>query len=232
LVSAAVTRLVDVPGLRDRVRVFRDRGHAGRLLSEILGDYRNSDALVMAIPAGGIPVAVAVGKCLNLPVDIAVVSKITFPWNTEAGYGALAFDGTLRLNDALLARTGLDEQQIAAGIEQTRHKVERRVACMRRGLPPLDVIGRSLIVVDDGLASGFTMRVAVEALEQGAASIAIAVPTGHADAVASFAAPVQAVYCANVRTGRSFAVADAYEHWSDIGEEEAARALRAYRPEQ
>ena len=97
-----MTRLTDLPDLRDRVRVFRDGGHAGRLLSEILGEYRHSDALVMAIPAGGVPVAVAVGKCLKLPVDVVVVSKITFPWNTETGYGALAFDGTLRLNDALL----------------------------------------------------------------------------------------------------------------------------------
>ena len=223
-----VTRLIDLPDLRERVRVFRDRSHAGRLLSEILSEYRHSDALVMAIPAGGVPVAVVVGECLKRPVDVVVVSKITFPWNTEAGYGALAFDGTLRLNDALLARTSLNERQIAEDIEQTRQKIQRRVARMRRGLPPLDVVGRTLIVVDDGLASGFTMRVAVEALaQQGAASIAIAVPTGHADAVASFAAPVEAIYCANVRTGWSFAVADAYEHWSDVGEEEAAQALRA-----
>ncbi len=109
------TRLIDIPELRDRNHVFRDRSHAGRLLSQILGEYRHRDALVLAIPAGGIPVAAAVGRCLNLPVDIAVVSKITFPWNTEAGYGALAFDGTLRLNDALLARTRLDKRQIAAG---------------------------------------------------------------------------------------------------------------------
>lgn len=196
----------------------------------MLDRYRNGDALVLAIPAGGVPVAAVLGKCLELPVDVAVVSKITLPWNTEAGYGALAFDGTLRLNDGLLARTALDKDQIAVGIEQTRRKIERRIGNMRRGLPPLDVAGRELIVVDDGLASGFTMRVAVEALaKQGAASIAIAVPTGHADAMADFPAPVETIYCANVRTGWSFAVADAYQHWCDVGEEEAAQSLRACR---
>lgn len=224
-------RLIDIPELRGRVGVFRDRSHAGKVLSRILGDYRDSDALVLAIPAGGVPVAVAVGKCLNLAVDVAVVSKITFPWNTETGYGALAFDGTLRLNDALLARSRLDAREVTVGIEQTRRKVERRIASMRRGLPALDVAGRRLIVVDDGLASGFTMQVAVEALtQQGAATIAVAVPTGHADSVAGFSMPVEAVFCANVRTGWSFAVADAYEHWSDVGEEEAAQALRAHQP--
>ncbi|MCK5363241.1 MAG: phosphoribosyltransferase [Gammaproteobacteria bacterium] len=224
------TRITDLPELRDCVRVFQDRGHAGRLLSQMLAVYGHSDALVLAIPAGGIPVAVAIGKCLNLPVDVVVVSKITFPWNTEAGYGALAFDGTLRVNDALLARTGLSEQQIVKGVEQTRRKIERRVTRMRHGLAPLDVGERTLIVVDDGLASGFTMRVAVEALvQQGATSIVIAVPTGHAGAVTDLAASVQAVYCANVRTGWSFAVADAYEHWSDIDEDEAVRMLQDHR---
>lgn len=223
-------RLIDIPELRNRVHVFEDRDHAGRMLARILDEYRDGDALILAIPAGGVPVAAAVGECLNLPVDVAVVSKITLPWNTEAGYGALAFDGTLRLNDALLARTGLGDAEIAAGIERTRDKVERRVASMRRGLPALDVVDRSLIVVDDGLASGFTMRVAIEALAmQGAKSIAVAVPTAHADAVEGLPTPVETVYCANVRSGWTFAVAGAYEKWSDVAEEEATKVLRACR---
>lgn len=223
-------RVVDVPELRDRLHVFRDRGEAGEVLAGILAEYRHGDALILAIPSGGVPVATAVGRCLGLPVDIAVVSKITFAWNTEAGYGAVAFDGTLRLNETLLARTGLDRRQVEADIERTRSKVERRVACMRRGRPPLDLTGRTLIVVDDGLASGFTMRVAVEALaREGAACIAVAVPTGHADALADFPSPVQSVYCANVRSGWRFAVADAYQHWSDVDDEEAVRALQTSR---
>lgn len=191
------------------------------VLSRILDGHRRGDSLVLAIPAGGVPVAAVIGECLRLPVDFAVVSKITLPWNSEAGYGAVAFDGTLRLNEALLARMPLGKREIAAGIEQTRRKVERRTARLRAGLPPLDVGGRSLIVVDDGLASGFTMRVAVEALaRQNPASIAIAVPTGHTGGMSDFSAAVEAIYCANVRSGRSFAVADAYEHWSDVDEEE------------
>lgn len=223
----AVTRLIELPELRDRTRVFRDRDHAGKLLSGMLEDYRDSNALVVAVPAGGVPVAVAIGMCLGIAVDVAVVSKITLPWNTEAGYGALAFDGTLRLNDALLAHAGLHEEEIAEGIAKTRLKVERRVGRMRHGLEPLDVGERAVILVDDGLASGFTMRVTVEALQnQGATSIVIAVPTGHASAVTDLAPLVEAVYCANVRTGRTFAVADAYVHWSDVGEEEATMVLK------
>jgi putative phosphoribosyl transferase len=97
-----MAQVVDIPELRERTGVFSDRRHAGIVLSRILSDYRGGDALIVAIPAGGVPVALAVAESLELPVDVAVVSKITFPWNTEAGYGALACDGTLRLNDALL----------------------------------------------------------------------------------------------------------------------------------
>jgi len=223
----AATRLIELPDLRDRVRVFRDRAHAGRLLSGMLEEYRDSNALVVAVPAGGVPVAVAIGTCLGIAVDVAVVSKITLPWNTEAGYGALAFDGTLRLNDTLLAHAGLDEKEIAEGIEKTRRKIERRVGRMRQGLGPLDIGGRTVILVDDGIASGFTMRVAVEALKhQGAKFVVIAVPTGHVRALTDLAPSVGAVHCANVRTGQSFAVADAYEHWSDVSEEEATGAVR------
>jgi putative phosphoribosyl transferase len=228
-----VRHVIDVPELRNRTHVFRDRCDAGEVLAGILDEYRHGDALILAIPSGGIPVATAVGRCLDLPVDVAVVSKITFPWNTEAGYGALAFDGTLRLNESLLARTRLDKRQIEADIERTRAKVERRVAAMRRGRAPLHLVGRTLIVVDDGLASGLTMRVAVEALARdGAASIAVAVPTAHTDSLGDFSSPVECIYCANVRGGWSFAVADAYEHWSDVDEEEAVRALVASRSDE
>jgi predicted phosphoribosyltransferase len=134
------------------------------------------------------------------------------------------------VNDALLARAGLDDAEVDAGIERTREKVKRRVASMRHGLTALDVAGRRLVVVDDGLASGFTMRVAVEALTLGRpASIAVAVPTAHADAVEAMSAPVETVYCANVRSGWSFAVADAYVNWSDVSEEQATTLLRACR---
>ena len=225
-----VPRLIDRANLRDRIGVFRDRSHAGEVLAQMLETYRDSDTQVMAIPAGGVPVAAVISERLGLAMDVIVVSKITFAWNSEAGYGALAGDGTLRLNDALIAQSALDRRQVAADVERTRGKVERRVARLHGERPVPAIAGRSCLVVDDGLASGFTMRVAVESLSaQGAVSVAIAVPTAHADAVASVAPSVEAVYCPNVRGGWSFAVAEAYERWSDVTEEEALEMLRAER---
>jgi putative phosphoribosyl transferase len=219
--------IIERPELRDRVRVFRDRQHAGKVLVEMLDTYRQSDAIVLAIPAGGVPVAAVIAEKLKIPLDVAVVSKITLPWNTEAGYGAVAFDGTMRLNEDLVPRLGLTEEQIGQGIEQTTQKVIRRVKRFRGNRPFPDLAKRQVILVDDGLASGFTMLVAIEALRKaGARQLCVAVPTAHASSLPRMAQEVEAIYCANIRSGFSFAVADAYEAWTDIAEEEAIALYR------
>ncbi len=149
--------VVEVPELRGRVGVFRDRVHAGEVLAGLLEPYRGSGALVLAVPAGGVPVAARAAALLGLELDVAVVSKITLPWNTEAGYGAVAFDGTVRLNEGLLPHLRLAEEEVAAGVEETRRKVARRVRAFRGDRPPLDLSGRAAILIDDGVASGWNV---------------------------------------------------------------------------
>ena len=220
----------DVPNLRNRTSVFGSREHAGEILSEMLIQYKNTGAAVFAIPAGGVPVGAVVASKLRLSLDVAVISKITLPWNTEAGYGAVAFDGTVRLNEEMVSRIGLKDEVIQAGIEQTLNKVKKRVAEFRGGKPPIQVGGRSVILVDDGIASGFTMLVAVEALRKaGVARIIVAVPTAHLEAVEFILPNVEEVYCANLRSEWAFAVADAYQHWSDVSEEEVTELLSSFR---
>ena len=221
-------KIVDLPKLRNRVRVFRDRASAGKVLASMLEKYRNSRAMVMGIPAGGIAVAVEIARELDLSLDIAVVSKITLPWNSEAGYGAVAFDGTVMLNEELLSRLNLSNQEIQAGIKKTEQKVARRVA-MFRGDRPLPDFNRPILLVDDGLASGFTLRVAIKALRQNnAANVILGVPTAHSESVQMILEEVEAIYCPNVRSGFSFAVADAYEQWSDLEEQEVIRILQEF----
>ena len=222
-------KIFDLPKLRNRVRVFRDRASAGKVLAGMLEEYRGSDALVMGIPAGGIAAAVEIARELHLVLDIAVVSKITLPWNSEAGYGAVAFDGTVILNKELLSRLNLSDQDIQTGIKKTEQKVSRRVA-MFRGDRPLPAFNRPILLVDDGLASGFTLRVAIKALRQtGATNVILAVPTAHSESVQMISEEVEAIYCPNLRSGPSFAVADAYEQWSDLDEEEVIRILKEFK---
>jgi putative phosphoribosyl transferase len=214
--------IIERSGLRDRSHVFRDRAHAGEVVTEMLDAYGQSDAMVLAIPAGGMPVGAVIAQRLNIPLEVAVVSKITLPWNTEAGYGAVAFDGTVRLNEDFLSHIVLTEEQIQEGIDQTTQKVHRRIRSFRGDRPFPALSKRPAILVDDGLASGFTMLVAVEALRKaGATAICVAIPTGHWSALQRMAQAVTTIYCANIRSGFSFAVADAYEAWTDVAEEEA-----------
>jgi predicted phosphoribosyltransferase len=189
-----------------------------------------TEGFVLGIPAGGVPVAKEVTKVLGLPLDVAIVSKITLPWNTEAGYGAVAFDGTIRLNRDLVEISGLNEEQIHKGILKTKEKVSHRKRRFESRIAQSEIREKPAIVVDDGLASGFTMQVAVEALtKSGFKSIIVAVPTGHDRAVRDISRRVSAVYCANIRTEHRYAVAEAYQSWSDVTDNEVGTILKSYR---
>jgi len=221
--------VIDIPELRDEVYAFVDRADAGSTLAIMLKTYKNTDVVVLAVPAGGVPVGAVIAKELSLRLDVLVVSKITLPWNTEAGYGAVAFDGTVRLNERLLPGLGLREDEIQQGIAETKNKVTRRFTNLRGDKPLPDLSKQPVVVVDDGLASGFTLLVGVEALRKaGAGQIIVAVPTGHRNSVQMMADRVEAIYCGNIRHGWSFAVADAYRSWSDVSDEEVMNVLRQF----
>jgi putative phosphoribosyl transferase len=219
--------VVDIPELRNEIHVYVDRTEAGATLAGMLKMYKETDAVVLAVPAGGVPVGAVIAQDLGLTLDVLVVSKITLPWNTEAGYGAVAFDGTVRLNEGLLPRLGLREDEIQHGIEQTKKKVTRRFTNLRGDKPLPDLSKRPVIVVDDGLASGFTLLVGVEALRKANVNrMIVAVPTGHWQSVQMMADRVETVYCGNIRHGWSFAVADAFQRWSDVTDEEVMTMLK------
>lgn len=225
--------IIELQELRDRIHVFRDRSHAGEVLAGMLSPRldRRANVVVLAIPAGGVPVAAPIAQRLALPLDLAVISKITLPWNTEAGYGAVAFDGSVHLNDRLVRELGLSEAEIEQGIARTREKVKRRDAALRAGRSYATVSGSHVVLVDDGLASGFTLRAAIAALRgTGAAAISVAVPTAHESSAGAVVETSDAVYCPNVRGGRRFAVADAYRHWSDVDERTVAALLAPFHP--
>jgi putative phosphoribosyl transferase len=220
------SNIIDLSELREQTHVFQDRTHAGQVLARMLAADDKHSGIILAIPAGGVPVGAVMAERLGLDFDVAVVSKITLPWNTEAGYGAVAFDGTVRLNKDLMGRVNLTEEDVEKGIEKTTAKVARRVTTLRGAKPFPDLGNRSIVLVDDGLASGFTMQTAVAALRNaGAGRIVVAVPTGHLQSVEMIAREVEALYCANIRGGFSYAVASAYRRWSDVAEKDVVRIL-------
>ena len=214
-----VDNLVEISRFRNVTNIFEDRKHAGIVLSEMLSSYKNTDAIIFGIPAGGAPVAAAMSNKLNLRLDFAIVSKITLPWNTEAGYGAVAFDGSVLLNNNIVSEIGLSEGDVEEGIKKATNKVQMRLKKLRGDKPFPDTQNITSILVDDGIASGFTMLTAINALKRiGSKDIIVAVPTAHLKSLELISPEVQKIYCANVRDGWGFAVASAYKNWRDVDE--------------
>ena len=222
--------VIDRPDMREKSHVFDDRKQAGEVLGAMLQSFRGTNSILLGVPAGGLPVAMVIRDIIGLKLDVAVVSKITLPWNTEAGYGAVAFDGTVRLNESMLANIHLSEEQILAGKENTLNKVNRCLKILRGDRPFPDLTGRTVLLVDDGLAFGFTLLVAIEAVKNaGASSITVAVPTGHLESIHRIVKQVDMVFCPNIRRGMRYAVADAYAYWSDVTDEALLELLRGLR---
>lgn len=214
-------KLLEDRTLRDRVYVFKDRAMAGRLLAQRLLDYRGQGVRVFAIPAGGVPVAAEIVKALEVPLDLVIVRKIQLPWTTEAGFGALNPAGEAIFNEPLLRRVHLSPEDIDTQKQKTLATLKEREAQLRNNRPYPDLAGAITIIVDDGLASGYTMRAAINFLKgKDAGKIIVAVPTAAAHTAEALLPLVDELLCLNVRGGWSFAVAEAYEDWYDLTAEE------------
>ncbi len=219
----------ELPEHRTRSGIFRDRTDAGEHLAAMLSPVFAGDpeAIVLAIPSGGVPVGLALSRRLDLGFDLLLVRKMQIPWNTEAGFGALALGGEPMLNRQLVDSLGLSRQQIEEQTEATRKELEERNAAFREGAPPPELQGRTAILTDDGLASGYTMLAAIRAVrEQGASQIILALPTAPRRSVEHVARFADAVYAVQIKDVLSFAVAEAYRSWHDLSRQEVVEMLR------
>lgn len=221
-------KLVDDPNLRNKSLVFADRNAAGQRLAEMLQDFRDQPFRLLAIPAGGIPVAAAIARAFAVPLELIIVRKIQLPWTTEAGFGALDPDGQPMFNEPLVSRLALTPEQIDAQIAKTLANLKEREAHLRGGRPYPDLTGETVLIVDDGLASGYTMRAALRFLRgKGAARLVVAVPTASERTAQAILSLADLLVCPNIRGGLSFAVADAYVNWYDVEEPEVLDLLAA-----
>lgn len=206
---------------------FRDRDAAGTRLAAMLGKYRGGSAIVLAIPAGGVPVGAAIARELGLSLRAAPVSKVLYPWTTESGFGAVAFDGSVWIDQAAVKGYGLTSSQVEKATADARAKVERRSKKLSSGNALRDLSGKTVILVDDGIAAGSTMRTAIAALRKlGAGRVVVAVPTAPARSLEAMRKLADEIVCADIRSGASFAVADAYEEWRDLSDDEVEAMLK------
>jgi predicted phosphoribosyltransferase len=206
---------------------FQNRFEAGRLLASRLGHLANRpDVVVLALPRGGVPVGFEVAKALNAPLDVFVVRKLGVPGNKELAMGAIASGGIRVPNEDVVRSFGVPDEVVNMVAATEERELERRERDYRDGRPPMDVRGRTVILVDDGLATGASMRVATLALrKKDPARIIVAVPVGSPDTCAEFESEVDEVICA-VTPEPFWAVGQGYRDFSQISDEEVRDLLR------
>lgn len=206
--------------------VYEDRAGAGRALAAKLTAYANrSDVIVLALPRGGVPVAFEVAEALDAPLDVFVVRKLGVPGHEEFAMGAIASGGIRVVNEDVVRALGIPEEAIDAVAERERRELERRSRAYRGDGPPVDVRGRVVILVDDGLATGSSMRVAIEAVaRQTPKRVVVAVPVGARATCDELAALSVEVVCP-LTPSAFYAVGEWYDDFSPPTDEEIRKLL-------
>lgn len=205
--------------------MFEDRRDGGRQLAARLQPLAGEQPIVVAIPRGGVPVAVEVARALNAPLDLLTVRKIGAPQDPEFAIGAIGEDGTLVVNEDVARRAGVTQRQFEHILEREQRELRRRMERFREGWTPLDVRGRTVILVDDGLATGLSDLVAVRALvRRGAARIVVAAPVGSRQAIALLADESAEVVCVT-SPDELFGVGRWYRDFSPVDDAEVLALL-------
>jgi len=207
---------------------FRNRQDAGRQLAASLDAYRNRpDVVVLGLPRGGVPVAYEVAQHLTAPLDVFVVRKLGLPGQSELAMGAIAGGSVEVLNHDVIDHLGVPRAVVDRVVERERAELQRREMAFREGRVPLDVAGKTVIVVDDGLATGSTMEAAIAALRQsGPSRIVVAVPVGAEETCARLKATADQVVC--LATPWPFsAVGQWYDDFAQTTDQEVRALLSA-----
>jgi putative phosphoribosyl transferase len=209
------------------VKIYTNRISAGRQLAAALDAHAKEDPVVVGLPRGGVPVAFEVARHLRAPLDVFVVRKLGVPWQPELAMGAIASGGVLVRNDEVLRMLGGAEQALARVEHEERMELKRRERLYRGSRPAVPISGREVIVVDDGLATGSTMKAAVLALRQaGAARVVVAVPVGPPDTCTELGELADEVVCLQ-RPVHFMAVGQWYEDFGQTTDREVQEFLEA-----
>jgi predicted phosphoribosyltransferase len=203
--------------------MFKDRKDAGKELAQALQKYKEMDALVLAIPRGGVELGCEVAKALQCDFSLIICRKLPYPHNPESGFGAIAEDDSVYINP--LAAAYVSEYEIKQIIQKQSQEIQRRIQILRDGKPLPEMKGRTVILVDDGIAMGSTMHTAVTLCKKcKAKKIIVAVPVAGAQAIEKFSQMADEVIV--LESPADFhAVAQVYENWYDVSDEEVMDLL-------
>jgi len=206
--------------------IFRDRTDAGKILAGHLGQYADRrDVVVLALPRGGVPVAFEVAEKLNAPLDVIIVQKLGTPGQEELAMGAIASGNVKILNHYVIEQLGISQAQIASAVAHEQKELQQRERFYRGDRPPIDVSGRIVILIDDGLATGSSMRAAAAAIRQRQPSqLVLAVPVASESTCAELKEEVDEAVCA-VTPMAFYAVGQWYQEFSQTTDQEVRELL-------
>lgn len=206
-------------------QTYADRTDAGKRLAAALGHLKDREPVIVGLPRGGVVVAAEVAKALGAPLDVLIVRKLGAPGQPELGLGAIAEGGILLLNKRLMRQVGVSKQGLQSTIDAATDELNRRLELYRGAAEPVELAGRTVILVDDGLATGSTARAAIGALQHlGAAQIVVAVPVGAPSTVKDLEATVDEVVCLHAPFMLS-SVGQYYEDFTQTSDDEVVRLL-------
>ncbi|KTB48716.1 putative phosphoribosyltransferase [Dehalogenimonas alkenigignens] len=213
----------------NRDPIFENRFDAGRQLAEKLSAYKNEATIVLAIPNGGLPIGLQVALALGAELDVVISRKIPIPLRPEGGFGAVADDGTTILNHDLVRDLKLTPSQINYQVAGVRNEIQKR-SIFYRGTRPLSVVtGKTVIIVDDGLASGYTMMAAVESVRRRRpARIIVAVPVASELAVRKVEKVADRIVTVETALVPKFYVSYYYRFWNTVSDDEGLKCLKEW----
>lgn len=213
--------------------MFENRHDAGRRLAAELCGYSGQSVVVLAIPNGGVPIALEVASVLKADLDLIVCRKIPMLLNPEGSLGAATDDGTVILNEEAVRKIGLRRQQLEQDISRIRADIKQRSLLYKGDRPPVRVNGRTVIIIDDGLASGFTMMAAVESVRhRQPKEVVVAVPVASAMAVKHVEKVADKVVTCYTSFMPKFYVSDFYRCWYDLSDDDVVRYLKEWQAQQ
>lgn len=209
--------------------IFENRHDAGRRLAAELGEYSDQSVVVLAIPNGGVPVALEVASALKTELDLIICRKIPILVSPEGSLGAAADDGTVILNEEAVKRIGFSRQQLEYEINKVRAEIKQRSLLYKGDRLPVRATGKIVILIDDGLASGFTMMAAVESLRRRRPKeVVVAVPVASAMAVKQVEKVADRVVTCTTGFMPKFYLSDFYRYWHDVSDDEVMRYLNKW----
>ena len=220
-------KIIEKTSLRDRLKVYRDRVHAAKILANMIKDLVDENTCLAAIPNGGVPVGVTIAEMLNIGLGLMIVARLLIPWERMMGFGALSFDGVLEINWENVKRFNIVREVVEEQLRSARRKIDDMLRRFEPRVADLSCY-KTMILVDDGIASGYTMLASIKSVRRRwDGKVIAAAPTGFKDGISLLKDIADMILCPNIKS--TIHIRDAYIYFPKLDCRETEKILREFK---